>query len=335
MNRVELPAQLNSMIRTAPPLLLGCVLLAAACNAGPASPDGDGNVLITILYTNDEHGWISESAATDGAAKLRGLWRDVEGYDGSDGFLVLSGGDNWTGPAVSTQFEGASTVEVMNVMGYDATAIGNHEFDFTVDRLRDRITEAQFPYLSANIRIAGSDDVPDFATPYVIREVSGVSVGLVGLTTRTTPLYSTHVADYDFIPYEEALEEWVPRAWGDGAEIILVIGHVCHEVMSGIAPAAQRLGVSMIGGGHCHELVAETSHGVVLIQAGARMEFYSKLEIEFDLDEGIVRTLTHSTVSNAGGSADPEVAAVVMKWEGALAAGSSSGRTQETQRSKS
>jgi 2',3'-cyclic-nucleotide 2'-phosphodiesterase (5'-nucleotidase family) len=302
------------------------VLLTVACDGGPASPEGEGNVLIiTVLYTNDEHGWIAESAEAEGAAKLMGLWRDVEGLNDADGFLVLSGGDNWTGPAISTWFDGAPTVDVMNAMGYDAAAIGNHEFDFTVDGLRDRIAEAQFPYLSANIRLSGSQSVPDFATPYVIREVAGVRVGLVGLTTTSTPqtAFPTHVADYDFISYAEALEQWVPQVWGAGAEIILVTGHICPGEMRALASVAQQLGVSMIGGGHCHQRrVAEVSESqdVALIQAGWQMGHYAKLEIEFDLDEGTVRNLVPSVAPNTGGTADPEIAAIVREWEEAAAA---------------
>jgi 2',3'-cyclic-nucleotide 2'-phosphodiesterase (5'-nucleotidase family) len=314
-------ASWGNATRIAGTLVLGAALVTAACDSGPASPDELGDALITVLYTNDEHGWIAESAEAEGAAKLMGLWRGVEGYDAADGFLVLSGGDNWTGPAISTWFEGASTVEVMNAMGYNAAAIGNHEFDFTVNGLRDRIAEAQFPYLSANIRLAGSGDIPDFTTPYVIREVSGVHVGLVGLTTLSTPYstFPTHVADYDFIPYAEALEEWVPQIWDAGAEIVLVIGHICHGEMSALVPVAHQLGISMIGGGHCNQLVAETSQDVALIQAGWQMGHYAKLEIEFDLDEGTVRDLTPSLAVNTGGTADPVVAAIVQGWEEAAA----------------
>ena len=90
----------------------------------------DETSTITIIYTNDEHGWIENSEYSDGSAKMMGLWRENEGYDGNDRYLILSGGDNWTGPAISTWFEGESTVDVMNAMEYDASVIDNHEFDF-------------------------------------------------------------------------------------------------------------------------------------------------------------------------------------------------------------
>ena len=161
------------------------------------SNDNEDTQNIIILYTNDEHGWIEKSDYTDGAANMMGLWRDNEGYDGEDRYLIISGGDNWTGPAISTWFEGESTIDVMNAMEYDASAIGNHEFDFKVDGLYDRIEQADFPYLSANIREKASGEIPDFATPYIIKDIDGLMIGIIGLTTTTTP-YSTfpdHVAD--------------------------------------------------------------------------------------------------------------------------------------------
>jgi 2',3'-cyclic-nucleotide 2'-phosphodiesterase (5'-nucleotidase family) len=303
-------------------LLLPLLLVTATCDRDPSSPEVPGEVQITVLYTNDEHGWIEETAEAQGAARLRGLWREAEGYEDDRGFLVLSGGDNWTGPAISTWFQGASTVEVMNTMGYHASAIGNHEFDFTVDGLRDRIDEADYPYLSANIRLHGTGDIPDFATPFVIREVSGVRVGLVGLTTLSTPYstFPTNVSELDFVSYVEALADWVPQAREAGAELILVVGHICHTEMLSLTPAARELGVSMIGGGHCNERVAELDRDVALIQAGWQMGHYAKLEIGFDLEASMVRSLVPSYAANVGGSPDPAVDAVVRRWQAAAAA---------------
>ncbi|MBT8395898.1 MAG: hypothetical protein KJN92_02980, partial [Gemmatimonadetes bacterium] len=160
---------------------------SVACDSGSSSGPEPTERTLTVLYTNDEHGWLEEGSGTDGPAKLMGLWRNAEGYRESGDFLILSGGDNWTGPAISTWFQGESTVDVMNVMGYSATAIGNHEFDFTVDGLRARASQATFPFLAANIRLKGTNTSPDFATPYVIRNVNGIRVGLVGLASQSTP----------------------------------------------------------------------------------------------------------------------------------------------------
>ena len=115
-------------------------------------------VTLTVIYTNDEHGWIMGEEVGQGAAEIAGLW--AANYAGDDAVLILSGGDNWTGPAISTWFGGESMVEVMNAMGYTAAAVGNHEFDFGLAGLKIRTEQANYPYLGANIRYKSDGSVP-------------------------------------------------------------------------------------------------------------------------------------------------------------------------------
>ena len=136
------------------PILSGCTVQSQS-SLGMLE-DGANIRELTVLYSNDEHGWMEGVEPGRGAANLLGLWREKEGYSEDGPFLLLSGGDHWTGPAISTWFEGEGMVEVMNTMGYDATAIGNHEFDFGLDNLELRIQQANFPYLAANIQWKGA-----------------------------------------------------------------------------------------------------------------------------------------------------------------------------------
>jgi 5'-nucleotidase len=164
-----------------------------------------------------------------GAADMVGLWQKEFDYSQDGPFLVLSGGDMWTGPAVSTWFEGASMVQVMNAMGYDAAAPGNHEFDFGLDTLAYNIEEMDFPILGANIRYKSDGRIPtDIGIqPYTLVEVSGVTVGVIGLAGTNTPQVTSPaiVAPFDFIDYEDALREIVPEVRAAGAEIIVVPTH--------------------------------------------------------------------------------------------------------------
>jgi 5'-nucleotidase / UDP-sugar diphosphatase len=281
----------------------------------------DETSTITIFYTNDEHGWIEYSEYSDGAAKMMGLWRENEGYDGNDRYLILSGGDNWTGPAISTWFEGESTVDVMNAMEYDASAIGNHEFDFQVDGLEERIEQAEFPYLSANIREKAGGTIPDFATPYIIKDIDGIMVGIIGLTTTSTPwtTFPTHVLDYDFIEYSTALEEIVPQVKQDGAELLFVVAHLCQSEMVDLASTLINLGISVIGGGHCHDdmvsqIISSAQGEVAVIKSTSFMQSYTKLEIIYDTVENEVVSLTPSGHINTGGVPDQAVTNVVSYW---------------------
>ncbi|UCD37624.1 MAG: bifunctional metallophosphatase/5'-nucleotidase [Fidelibacterota bacterium] len=292
------------------------LLLLPGCQKQGTEPNGETERQLVILYTNDEHGWMEAMETTGGAAGMLGLWKEDEGYTEDDPYLVLSGGDMWTGPAVSTLFKGESMVEVMNTMGYDAAAIGNHEFDFQVSGLYDRLDQAAFPFLSANIREKSTGNIPDFAQPYVIEEANGIQVGLIGLTTTSTPTsaFPDYVADYDFIPYSEALTEVVPQVRAAGAELLMVVGHINRYDMQALASTAAGLGIAIIGGGHDHRRVAEMRDGVALIEGGGEMKSYGKVELTFDTEADTLISLTLGTYNNIGGDPDAEVASIVSYW---------------------
>lgn len=291
---------------------------SATPQAEPVSPTQDTPALrrLTILYTNDEHGWMEATEETGGAAGLMGLWREKEGYTEDGPFLILSGGDMWTGPAISTWFDGESMAEVMNAMGYDAAAIGNHEFDFGLKGLRELATRSEFPFLSANIRDKATGDVAAIAIPYVVQEVNGIRVGLIGLTTVETPQTTLpdNVAGFDFIPYTQALEEIVPQTRAQGAELLVVVGHVCADDMRALAPTAAGLGIAIIGGGHCNERVNTIADGVALIGGGSQLQAYARVHLTFDTATDTVVNIESSTQANRGAPADPEITALVAHW---------------------
>lgn len=299
------------------------VSVVSGCDSGggPGPDPADEDQSFVILYTNDEHGWIEETGEAEGAAKLTGLWKSREGYDPAGDFLILSGGDNWTGPAISTWFQGESTVDVMNAMGYGASVLGNHEFDFKVEGLRERLAQADFPYLAANIRSKASGSVPDFATPFVVRRVNGIDVGLIGLASRTTPTttFPTYVEDYDFQSYSDALEEWVPKARAAGADVMVVLGHLCHDELLGLVSVAKAQGVDVLTGGHCNERVAEVTDDLALVIAGWQFDAYGRVEVFFDPSNQTVTRVTSELRNNTGGTADPGVEAVVATWQAAAA----------------
>ena len=308
------------------------VLLAlAACTTPPpqivpavtdettTATTADDIITLTVLYTNDEHGWMLGQEEGQGAANLVGLWQEKFGYDADGNFLVLSGGDNWTGPAISTWFQGESMVEVMNTMGYDASVIGNHEFDFGLETLQQRLGEADFPYLSANIRYKDNGEVPtDLGIqPYALVGVGGLEVGLIGLTTTNTAFTTNpaNIADFEFIGYTEALREFVPELQAAGADLIFVPGHLCTPEIAEVTAVAEDLNIDFVGGGHCNELVAAERNGAVTLVGGAHLATYAWATFTYDTATNEVLTVDYGVEQNEGGAEDPTVAAVVAKWQ--------------------
>ncbi len=295
-------------------LVLVLFIALAACRP-TVSPGNTEARRLVILYTSDEHGWIEPTDGAGGAAELLGLLQEKEGYGKADDILLLSGGDMWTGPAISTWFKGESTVEAMNAMGYHAAAVGNHEFDFGVDVLRQRAAQMAFPLLAANLIERATGQVPDFARPYLILEIGGIKVGLIGLAMVDTPLLTqpAHVAAFEFRPYEPVLREVVPQVKAEGAQVLVVVSHLCPDEMYALVPTAKALGIAVIGGGHCHARVGQVVDGVALIEASSNLEAYARAEIVLDAAGGVTGVEAY-TRSNEGGTPDPVVAEIVQRW---------------------
>jgi len=296
------------------------VLVAAGCSlvAGSKFDAKQTETLrhIIVLYTNDEHGWMDPYQNTGGAAGMMRLWRQREGLRADGPFLILSGGDMWTGPALSTVWEGESMAEVMNVMGYDAAAIGNHDFDFGLEALKERATQSAFPFLSANMRDADTGEVPDFALPYVMTEVNGIQVGLIGMTTIETKVDTqpSYVAGIDFLPYRDVLPEIAARVRKEGAELLLVIGHLCAGESRALAPVVAEHDIHFIGGGHCHQETNEVVDGVQLVESGFFMRGYTRVDILFDTEKDKIEEIQSSFIRNDSRRGDPEIAALIESW---------------------
>jgi 2',3'-cyclic-nucleotide 2'-phosphodiesterase (5'-nucleotidase family) len=307
------------------------LIFFAACQTGTelqfASRDRNNPVrTVTIFYTNDEEGYlepISDRYKTyGGAANLMAALRERRYHPNGEDSLLLSGGDMWTGPAISSWFQGASTVEVTNAMGYDAAAVGNHEFDFGKETQQTNIRAADFPFLSANVLDAQTRKPPDYVRPYVIREVNGVRVGIVGLTTIKTPgiVVPDYVKGLQFTDYEGALRRAVPKARAEGAELIIVTAHVCPSELRTLIPVASELSIPLMAGGHCHVEENMEQDGVRIIGAGSHWQAFAQIDIKYDAENGKVLGTQAELVpieysrGQKSFTPDREIEAIVAGW---------------------
>ncbi len=295
------------------------IVLLAGCQASDTAGT-DPIREITVLYTNDEHGWMEGTEPGMGAANLYRVWQEQEGFTRDGPFLLLSGGDNWTGPAVSTWVDGESMVEVMNAMDYDASAVGNHEFDFGLENLKQRTAEADFPYLSANTHWKENGQIPVELgiLPYTIKEVNGLEVAIVGLTTTSTPRTANpqFVSALRFENYEQALRAAVSEVQAADPDLLFVIAHVCMVQLEALALSVSDLDIDLMGGGHCNELVARRVGETVLLGGGYHFTSYARARIRYDVDNDQLLNMEFGVAINEPANEDPLIASIVDRWQG-------------------
>ncbi|RWZ58046.1 multifunctional 2',3'-cyclic-nucleotide 2'-phosphodiesterase/5'-nucleotidase/3'-nucleotidase [Halobacillus fulvus] len=252
--------------------------------------------VIDILSTNDIHGHITqnESYQQGGMAIIGGVVEDFRSVN-DDGTVVLDGGDTMQGTLISNSFEGKSTIETLNDIGYDAGAIGNHEFDWGVDVLKQRLTDATYPILGANIFEDATNDRPDWAKPYTIVEKGGYKIGIIGFATPQTPqtTLSTHVEGLNFPTPAPIAKELAAELEAQGADIVMVTSHLpgWHEeesdkIMGELAELANASegGLDALVGGHSHERVAGHVNGIPVVEAHRYTNAIGHIQLFVDRD---------------------------------------------------
>ena len=145
----------------------------------------------TVLHTNDNHGRFWENSKGEyGMAARKTLIDSIREEVTQNGgeTILLSGGDINTGVPESDMQDAVPDFVGMNLLGYDAMALGNHEFDNSLDVLDMQAELADFPMLAANIYIKDGDTVTDerLFSPYKVFTINGLKIAVIGLTTKDT-----------------------------------------------------------------------------------------------------------------------------------------------------
>ncbi len=255
-------------------LITSSLLVLSACQLVPSAPEPETDYL-TILHTNDNHGrfWRNEKGEY-GMAARKTLIDQLKAQAKAQGHAVilLSGGDINTGiPESDLQFA-EPDFKGMRRLGYDAMAIGNHEFDNPRAILDKQIAWAQFPVLSANI-IDKQSAQPAYE-PYTIIERQGLTIAVLGLTTVDTVKIANpkHVKGLEFISPLSATKQWIPKIKQQyRPDITIAVTHMghYHDAQHGINAAgdvtlARQLSpgtLDLIVGGHSQEPVCVDKNG--------------------------------------------------------------------------
>jgi len=297
-------------------------LLATACATSTLQPD---LVVITVLGTNDVHGELIARDDRGGMTTLSGYVAAVHEARSEDGALLLvDAGDMWQGTLESNLNEGEAVVRIFNAMGYAGATIGNHDFDFgpvgqksipededddPQGALRARASQANFPFLAANLIDTSTGEVVDWENVQASTLVSraGVQIGIIGVLTEGT-LATTIAANTRGIeigPLATAIEEQAMNLRSAGATLVIVVAHAgsrCTEFddpfdtsscfMQGeilrVAKALPKGLVDHIVGGHIDAGIAHDVNGIAITSAYKSTRAFGRVDFVVDRATGKV-----------------------------------------------
>jgi 2',3'-cyclic-nucleotide 2'-phosphodiesterase / 3'-nucleotidase / 5'-nucleotidase len=234
------------------------------------------SLLLRVLALTDLHGQLqsrvwdwSNGRAVGGAAALK-PWMDSLATACRCTTIRLDAGDEMQGTPVSNLSYGRGAIAAMNVLGIDAAAIGNHEFDWSIDTLRARMHDAHYKFLSANITDSSGSARPDWALPWTVVTKNGVKIAVIGLTTASTPTATAprNVRGLAFGNGVQAIRRYLPDARA-AADYVIVVAHEGGGAIFDVARGLDSGSVDLIVAGHTHQRMDTTINGMAIIQPGS------------------------------------------------------------------
>lgn len=234
------------------------------------------------------------------------------------GALLLDGGDTWQGSATSLWTNAQDMVDAQKLLGVNVMT-GHWEFTFGADRVREVIendfAEAGIDFVAQNVVDTAFED-PVF-DPYVIREINGVPVAIVGQAFPYTPIANPRymVPEWSFGIRDDRMQEMVDQAREEGAQVVIVLSHNGMDV--DLKMASRVSGVDAILGGHTHDAVpraveVDNPGGKTLVMnSGSNSKFLSVLDL--DVRDGAVRDYRYKLLPVFSDllPADPEMQAFI------------------------
>lgn len=276
-------------------------------------------VHVVIVGTTDVHGWFNGHVTKDlqvGGVALLASYVDALRAENENRVVLVDSGDLFQGTLESNFFEGEPVIKAYNVLGYSASAVGNHEFDYgpagpgSVARnpgddpfgaLKRNAAMAKFPFLSANMTEKATGRTPSWALPYAIVEIGGARLGIIGLSTPDTPnvTIASNVASLNFGDPVPATVAAARELRAKGADAVIVIAHMgghctdvndVHDVAScEKQQEAMQLLASLPAGtidayfaGHTHAQMRQVVNGVPATQGLPYSVEFSTLDLWID-----------------------------------------------------
>ena len=270
---------------------------------------------LTILHTNDIHSRIesinkydstcnaeseAEGKCFGGVARIKSAVDAKRAELAGQNVLVLDAGDPFQGSLFYTTYKGAAEAEFMEAIGYDAMAVGNHEFDEGPEGLAKFIDAVSFPVISGNLDLSSEASIKDKVGNHVVLEVGGEKIGIISALATDTVDTSSPGDNVVFQDEIESLKADVAALEAEGVNKIIALTHVGLPKDLDIAAAVP--GIDVVVGGHSHSLLSNTSDraqgpyptmvgDTAVVTAYAYSKYLGELDVTFD-DAGKVTAAT-------------------------------------------
>lgn len=286
---------------------------------------------INILSFNDYHGQVLEGKKEPGIAKFAKAIKDFK--NSNKNTIVVAAGDLYQGSAISNLNEGAPINEMINNLQVTTSALGNHEFDWGIDKIEKWAKEGNFEWLASNIYDKNTLKPVSFAKPYKMIEVDGVKIGFIGLATPETTYKTkpTYIKDLEFRDPVNSAKEWTEKLKSgtleEGkADIVIALTHLGafqnkdSKVITGEAADLAKVstGVDAVIAAHTHQTVSGKVEGIPVVSAYYNGRAYGRLEIKCDLNtkKAEITPYAIDLIASIGElKEDTEVKAIAEKYE--------------------
>ncbi|MCF6443990.1 bifunctional UDP-sugar hydrolase/5'-nucleotidase [Nereida sp. MMG025] len=282
---------------------------AAAVATGVGAGAAAADYALTILHTNDFHDRFEPISRFDGPCSVEdndegkcfgGAARLVTAIEDArsrtNNYVLVDAGDMFQGSLFYTYYKGDVAAEMMNKIGYDLFAIGNHEFNHGPETIGAFVDKVDFPVLMANADISAEPALAGKVLKSTVLERGGEQIGFIGLTPQDNDELSSPGPNITFTDPIPAVQAEVDRLTAEGINKIIVLSHSGFEADKRIAAATT--GIDIIVGGHSNTLLSNTSDRAAgpypmkvgeaqIVQAYAYGKYLGELNVTFD-DNGVV-----------------------------------------------
>ena len=247
---------------------------------------------ITILHSNDIHGQFTGETGEDG--KLRGSLAQVAGLvaqtkENNPNTLYCIAGDVFRGSLIDSDYQGLSTIDILNLIDIDVMSLGNHELDYGISHMLFAGRYANFEVINANFIVKSNRK--HLFKPYYMAEIDGTEVLFIGLLTQDI-IDQTRAEGLvgRYVTVADAREE-IRRTYsmleekGRKADVVVLLTHNGWEADLELARSLdEELDVDIIIGGHSHTYIDEPAveNGIIVLQCGADNTHIGKLDFVYN-----------------------------------------------------